>query len=72
MIRYLSGQTLEARQKRRDEMLGTKLPDFRQCALLVGERETSFQAGSFGSKAAFTKANAALPEDKHLNLTNLL
>jgi Zn-dependent M16 (insulinase) family peptidase len=72
MTRYLSGQTLEARQRRRNEMLGTKLQDFRHFAKQLEEREISFKACIFGSKAAFAEANDRLPVGERLNLTNLL
>lgn len=70
MQQYLAGETAEERQQRRDELLATKLADFKEMGeRLEAMRETA-TATVIGSKAAIEGANEAL--DQKLTLREIL
>jgi len=69
--RYLTGQTLESRQRWRDEMFATSPDDFRAFAEKMRASAADFQACVFGNADSFAKANAALPEQRRLHLTDV-
>jgi len=69
--RYLTGQTLESRQRWRDEMFATSPSDFKAFAQKIRDSASDFQACVFGNVDSFTKANAALVEQRRLHLTDV-
>jgi Zn-dependent M16 (insulinase) family peptidase len=58
MERYLAGETDEIRQRRRDEMLGASVADFRGFADALAELTAYGQVVVLGSEQAIQAANA--------------
>ena len=57
MVRYLTNYTDEERQRIRDEVLGTKVDDFKQFARLLAELNKAGEVVVLGSADAIEKAN---------------
>jgi Zn-dependent M16 (insulinase) family peptidase len=71
MARWLLNDSLEIRQKRRDEMFSTTAESFAAFAKHMRKSKASWRSSIFGSRTAFTKANAAFPEGHQLSLKEL-
>jgi Zn-dependent M16 (insulinase) family peptidase len=61
MLRYLAGDSEEARQRRRDEILGTTRADFKAFADVLEQVRDKGLVAVLGSPAAIAAANAARP-----------
>jgi hypothetical protein len=61
MVRYLLNDTLEIRQKRRDEIFATTADSFATFAKRLRAATASWKSSIFGSETAFSKANAGIP-----------
>jgi Zn-dependent M16 (insulinase) family peptidase len=57
MMRVLSGDTEEARQRRREEVLGASVKDFRALSEALAQVAKSGQVVVLGSEAAIKAAN---------------
>lgn len=68
MIRFLNGESIEDRQRYRDEVLGTSLEDFRMFAEKLATLSTEGKTVVFGSESALELANKELPKDKVLEI----
>eukprot|EP00929_Paragymnodinium_shiwhaense_P021794 TRINITY_DN14116_c0_g1_i3.p1 TRINITY_DN14116_c0_g1~~TRINITY_DN14116_c0_g1_i3.p1 ORF type:complete len:354 (-),score=108.26 TRINITY_DN14116_c0_g1_i3:120-1181(-) len=68
---YLTGQTLDVRQRWRDEVFATTPQDFQAFANRLRDAEPGFQAVAFGSEEAFSKANKVLSKEEQLKLHTL-
>jgi Zn-dependent M16 (insulinase) family peptidase len=71
MLRYLTGDTPQIRQKRRDEMFATSPADFAHFAQKLRAESAKWHVSVFGSKTAFSKANAVLSQQKQIHLMEL-
>jgi len=71
MAKWLMNDTLEIRQKRRDEMLATNAASFVAFAKRMRAFTETARSSIFGSKTAFSKANAALDAAKQITLRKL-
>jgi Zn-dependent M16 (insulinase) family peptidase len=60
MVRYLTGDTDEARQKLRDEVLGTTPQDFVRFAEVLDDVRARGRVVIMGAPEAIAQANAAL------------
>lgn len=72
MVRYLTGESLEARQRRRDEIFSTSPSDFAAFAKRLRASVNDWRVSVFGSEAAFSKANAILPKESQIDLKQIL
>ena len=66
MERYLAGETDEIRQRRRDEILGASVTDFRAFADVLAELTAHGQVVVLGSEQAIQAANARRPGLLHV------
>ena len=66
MQRYLAGEADDIRQRRRDEILGASVVDFRAIADALAELTTSGQVVVLGSEQAIQGANARRPGFLHV------
>jgi len=71
MQRYLSGETLEIRQKRRDEIILTSDEDYKAMAKRLRAQAAEWRVSVFGSQTAFDEANAALPQEKKIQTEDI-
>jgi hypothetical protein len=71
MTRWLLNDTLETRQKRRDQMFSTTAASFSTLAKQMRASTDSWRSSIFGSKTAFAKANAAFAEGHKIPLKQL-
>jgi len=72
MRRYLVGETIEHRQTWRSEVLATTKKDFKEFGERLDSMVENGNVVAFGSRKAFEDANAELPADKQLELTDVL
>jgi len=66
MQRYLAGEVDDIRQRRRDEILGASVVDFRAIADALAELTTSGQVVVLGSEQAIQGANTRCPGFLHV------
>jgi len=67
MQRYLTGETHEMRQRRRDEILGANVADFRAFADALAELIVYGQVVVLGSERAIRAADARHPGLLHVS-----
>lgn len=72
MVRFLSGETLAARQKKRDEIFATTPADFAAFAKKIRTSVKNWRVSVFGSEAAFSKANTVLAKDSFITAKAIL
>jgi Zn-dependent M16 (insulinase) family peptidase len=72
MMRFLSGETLAARQQKRDEIFSTSPADFAAFAKKLRVSVKNWRVSVFGSEAAFSKANAVLAKDSFISAKSIL
>jgi Zn-dependent M16 (insulinase) family peptidase len=61
MVRYLTGDTEEARQRMRDEILGTNASDFKDFARILEQVKENGIVKVLGSPSAIEKAATKRP-----------
>jgi presequence protease len=66
MQRYLAGESDDIRQRRRDEILGANVADFRDFANILAELSSQGQVVVLGSEQAIQAVNARRPGFLHL------
>lgn len=71
MTRWLLNDTLEQRQKRRNEIFTASAATFSAFAKQMRASTASWRSSIFGSKTAFAKANDALPQGKKIPMVML-
>jgi len=71
MTRFLLGDTLEIRQRRRDEMFSTSTKTFANFVSRMRSSLSTWKSSIFGSKTAFTAANAGLDSEHRMQLKEL-
>ena len=67
MQRYLTAETDEIRQRRRDEILGASVADFRAFADALAELTANGQVVVLGSEHAIRAGNARRPGLLHVS-----
>jgi Zn-dependent M16 (insulinase) family peptidase len=71
MVRHLTGESLAARQRRRDEIFRTSPAAFAAFAKKLRASVHKWHVSVFGSEGAFSKANAILPTGGQIGLKQL-
>ena len=72
MARFLNGQTVEDRQRYREEVMNTKVQDFRVFSEKLLKVKTEGRTVVFGSESALKQANEVLPKEKALSISRAI
>ena len=72
LAQFLAGETAEARQQWRTQILSTDAADFKRFAAMLGKLREEGTVAVFGSQQALEEANLQLPEEKRLVIEQAL